>query len=119
MVMEGVGLLQAQYKYLCMETEYLNVENFRYAWKMNISMLRTLDMKKIKWKYYEDLFQGGGGLMSFPSLYTVHKLTHVVHHTNKHTYTHKQLNTHTHTNKQTATQTWFLSCCKSNFFQIH
>ena len=26
----GGGLLRAQYKYLCMETEYFKVENFRY-----------------------------------------------------------------------------------------
>ena len=65
-------------------------------------------------------FRGGGGLMSFPSLYTVHKLTHVVHHTNKHTYTHKQLNTHTHTqtNRQPHRHGFYLAVNPISFKYI-
>ena len=66
-------------------------------------MLRTLDMKKIKWKYYEDLFQGGGPNEFLLSVHctqtntccTPYKQTHIHTQTIKYTHTHKQTDSHT------------------------
>ena len=87
-----------------METEYFNVENFRYE----------KDKMEILW----GPISGGGALMSFPSLYTVHKLTNVVHRTNKHTYTHKQINTHTQTNRQPHRHGFYLAVNPISFKYI-
>ena len=129
----GEGLFQTKStNFVCRKPEYFNFDKFiNETQSGNENILGTYvggpriglsQINQISWNgnIIRTYFRGVGAMMmSFHLLYTIHKLTHIVHHTHKHTYTQTNKQTHAdtgkQTNRQTDTQTWWLiSSCRFN-----